>query len=297
MKLYAPVYYNEFKCIADKCSHSCCIGWRVALDDATKEKYEHAEGDYAKSMRENIEVDEEGTFIPTLRSGRCPHLDECGLCRIICEYGEGYLSDICREHPRFYNYTAERAEVGIGASCPEAARLILSADYHIREIGVIADADSEGDFYDSPALRDEIYNEADRVRGYAELREWLLDRLNIPASVLSKKLRTDSLSALEYLYDDNKALILSSAENDPPCDDKRLIRVLLYFIFRHLTEAVNEADARARVGFALFSAEAVATLSTLTNDLAEALRIYSEEIEYSPDNTESVLFDIENDMI
>ena len=25
IKLYAPKYYKNFKCIADKCEHSCCI--------------------------------------------------------------------------------------------------------------------------------------------------------------------------------------------------------------------------------------------------------------------------------
>ena len=31
MKLYAPKYYNEFKCIADKCTHSCCVGWEIDM--------------------------------------------------------------------------------------------------------------------------------------------------------------------------------------------------------------------------------------------------------------------------
>ncbi len=29
MNTYAPDYYTEFKCIADKCTHSCCVGWEI----------------------------------------------------------------------------------------------------------------------------------------------------------------------------------------------------------------------------------------------------------------------------
>ena len=43
MKLYAPSYYKKFKCIADKCEHSCCIGWEIDIDEETLEKYEKLE--------------------------------------------------------------------------------------------------------------------------------------------------------------------------------------------------------------------------------------------------------------
>ena len=33
MKTYAPNYYKSFKCIADRCRHSCCKGWNVYLDE------------------------------------------------------------------------------------------------------------------------------------------------------------------------------------------------------------------------------------------------------------------------
>ena len=40
MKLYAPKYYKNFKCIADRCPHSCCIGWEIDIDRTTLTKYE-----------------------------------------------------------------------------------------------------------------------------------------------------------------------------------------------------------------------------------------------------------------
>ena len=39
MKLYAPRYYLQFKCIADACRHSCCVGWEIDVDGETMKKY------------------------------------------------------------------------------------------------------------------------------------------------------------------------------------------------------------------------------------------------------------------
>ena len=127
MKLFAPKYYNDFKCIAEKCAHSCCIGWEIDIDRRTLKKYLMLKDSYGKRIAESIEGDENPHF--RLTDGeRCTHLDGNGLCRIINELGEGYLCDICREHPRFYNVTANGREVGLGLACEEACRIILSSD-------------------------------------------------------------------------------------------------------------------------------------------------------------------------
>ena len=45
MKTVVPHYYKNFKCIADKCRHSCCVGWEIDIDDDTLEKYRNLEGE------------------------------------------------------------------------------------------------------------------------------------------------------------------------------------------------------------------------------------------------------------
>ena len=39
MKNYQPDYYNNFKCIDDKSSITCCQEWKIAVDDATNRKW------------------------------------------------------------------------------------------------------------------------------------------------------------------------------------------------------------------------------------------------------------------
>ena len=62
MKLYAPGYYMEFSCIADKCSHSCCIGWEIDIDSNTMAKYASVTHSYGEQIRVSIEVSDSPHF-------------------------------------------------------------------------------------------------------------------------------------------------------------------------------------------------------------------------------------------
>ena len=46
MKIVKPDYYDSFRCIADKCRHSCCIGWEIDIDEDTLDLYENIPGDF-----------------------------------------------------------------------------------------------------------------------------------------------------------------------------------------------------------------------------------------------------------
>lgn len=86
MKLIAPDYFMRFQCSADRCSHTCCKGWEIDIDDDTLRKYKYIGGSLGKKLRENVDF-ENGCF-RLLEGDRCPFLDENGLCEIITEKGE-----------------------------------------------------------------------------------------------------------------------------------------------------------------------------------------------------------------
>ena len=44
MILRVPSYYKTFQCIADKCEHSCCIGWEIDIDEDSYDYYMGIEG-------------------------------------------------------------------------------------------------------------------------------------------------------------------------------------------------------------------------------------------------------------
>lgn len=293
MKLYAPKYYKRFKCIADKCTHSCCIGWEIDIDSETLEKYKGLRGGYGEGIINSVSL-EDAPHFKLCAHDRCPHLDENGLCKIILNVGEEYLCTICREHPRFYNYTSV-AEVGLGMSCIEAARLILSSpDYDIQEeLGEVEAYEDEG-LFDCRAERQKIYgilrNEgASYTTRLAEIyREY-----GIEAGADSEWL--EKIDRLEYLDNAHKGLFLGYSSNKrPEGKDCLLERALAYFIYRHLTEAFDTEDFVARLAFCLFLERLLASLivshgAKTLQEIAKLASIVSEEIEYSEQNTEALM--------
>ena len=157
MNLYAPKYYKKFVCSADKCKHSCCIGWEIDVDDVTLKKYQTSKHGYGKKIVDSIDFAETPHF-RLCEGERCPHLNESGLCNIILSIGEDHLCDICREHPRFYHDTIRGKEVGLGMACEEACRLILASDDYA-QFDAIEELDIEEENFDFNALllREQLY--------------------------------------------------------------------------------------------------------------------------------------------
>ena len=297
MKLFAPSYYKNFKCIADKCLHSCCIGWEIDIDGETLRRYDSLSDGYSEIIKKSISRDDTPHFL-LAENDRCPHLNECGLCKIIINLGEDHLSEICKEHPRFYNTTSLGLEVGLGASCEEAARIILNADdYSIVEIGK-AEKLSLPDY--------NAHEESQKAYKILSKRDTPLDeRIKTLEESLDLNIRNISdaewqelLNSLEYLDEKHKELFAcysSLAELDKKFDAP-LERALAYFIYRHCGKATDEYEFRASVGLSIFLTNLVRSVAKKlqirdTDELSEVFRIVSEEIEYSEDNTENILFE------
>lgn len=289
MKLYAPGYYKRFRCIADRCEHSCCVGWEIDIDEDTLKTYKDLKDGYGAVIASSVCMDETPHF-RLCADDRCPHLDERGLCRIILNVGEDYLCHICREHPRFYNYT-DVAEVGIGLSCEESARLVLSSpDYAtMEEIGAV-DADPDGIPFDGRAARGALYAIlGDTSRGYEKRLAEIYRQYTIDAGEDGRWL--DILSTMEYLDESHRPLFLKySSAHRATGANEILERFLAYLIYRHCTEATDEEEFAARLAFCLFCERLLSSLicterAKSLDEVATLARVISEEIEYSDDNT------------
>ena len=293
MKLYAPKYYKRFQCIADRCEHSCCIGWEIDIDDDTLKAYQAMKDGYGAVIAKSISTEDTPHF-KLCEGDRCPHLDERGLCRIILNLGENYLCDICREHPRFYNFT-EVAEVGIGMSCPEAARIILSSpDYAVLEHVGDVDAEADDVAFDGRAEREKTYAVLqDASLDYATRIEKIYRLYSIQTYEDSRWLRV--IDSLEYLETAHKTLFLRySFDLRPTGKEEYLERFLAYFIYRHCTEALDEEDFCARLAFCLFCERLFASLicsqkAETFEEIATLASMISEEIEYSNENTDAIM--------
>lgn len=127
MRIRKPEYYDRFQCIGGACSDSCCIGWEIDIDEEKAKLYRQAQGDLGERMKRCIDWNE-GHFILQGKEERCPFLNKENLCDLILELGEDSLCDICREHPRYYDWHDGLAEVGVGLCCEAAGRLILEKE-------------------------------------------------------------------------------------------------------------------------------------------------------------------------
>ncbi|MDO4535209.1 MAG: flagellin lysine-N-methylase [Clostridium perfringens] len=126
MKVRVPSYFDEFKCIAEKCEDTCCAGWGIVIDDKTFNRYKNVNSDFGMVLRNRI-VRDHGENVFLLNNGNCSFLNKDKLCDIYSNLGEDYLCHTCKEYPRYTEEFLDLKEVGISLSCPEAARIILKS--------------------------------------------------------------------------------------------------------------------------------------------------------------------------
>ena len=307
MKTYAPNYYEKFRCIADKCRHSCCIGWDVYIDEETLEKYRTMGGETGERVRAHLTEKEDGTCFCMCEGGRCPMLNSRGLCDIILENGEDCISEICREHPRFYNFFSDRIEAGLGLSCEEAARIILS-DEGKTYLTVIAENDAEEevlwlDEVEILTLREKLFPLLqDRSRSIEQRAREMLKLAHARFPEKSAAEWAEVFRSLEILDPEwNGVLgILAGADMSAQIPELELPleKLLLYFVYRHTPEATDELDLAARIAFAYLAFAVIRALCAAKkaesgectfSDLCDLARRYSAEIEYSPENTSTLI--------
>ena len=303
MQLFSPTYYKKFNCIASKCNHSCCVDWEIDIDEDAIVRFKSSPKSYRDEILGSIYTDGEGVSHFRLDSdGRCPHLDCNGLCKIILRLGEEYLCNICREHPRFYNLTSRGYEVGLGAVCEEACKIILTSDeYSTRDLIGDIKENSPTPSYDAVGEREKLYRLlSDRSVKYetrlAEIRR--LYKIDL-AAFTDEEWRC-TLGELEYI-DSEDSVLFECYESSAVTPDGMEIyreRFLAYLIYRHASAAESERDFRRAVAFSLlceglFSSLIKAKDAKGLDELSSLAIIISKEIEYSTENKDSLLIDLE----
>ncbi len=276
-----PNYYKKFKCIADKCRHSCCIGWEIDIDEDTMDLYNSLDGCFADKIRENI-----GGFPPhfILKDGeRCPFLNDRGLCDIIIELGDGAISDICYLHPRFSNFYEDFTETGLGLCCEESVRVILT-DNERFSVSVPESAKNIEFFKERREIFDILQNR--NITIYERFKS-LSEKYGFEFKFSNKELYEFymSLERLDLSWDNElKKLRNADDVNVFKRDDLQIFfeQLACYFIFRHFQNGV---------GFTILSCwvlGAICSACESFDEMLDVVRMYSSEIEYSDENTQKV---------
>lgn len=305
MKLIAPDYYPQFRCIAGACRHTCCAGWEIDVDSETRAFYRQVPGTLGARLREQIVDAQDGAHFRLGEKERCPFLNGEGLCDLIIGLGEEHLCQVCADHPRYRNFLTDRTEIGLGLCCEAAARLILSRQAPVQLITLEDDGAGE-------ALWDEegvVLDERDRLIEIAQERWRTMDeraaaicRLMCIPEVLTRPMDewAEVYGDLEQLDPAWQQELRYLSEPGTPLGEAweiPLEQLLVYFLYRHVTGAVEDDDLAGRTAFAVISWLVVrgvcmgraARGSFTLDDLAEVARMYSSEIEYSDENMQRVI--------
>ncbi len=75
--------YDTFKCIADKCTDTCCAGWDVSVDKNSAKKY--MKDPYIKQHLVKIKSSDptDGYILKMDSNSRCCFLNENSLCDLV----------------------------------------------------------------------------------------------------------------------------------------------------------------------------------------------------------------------
>jgi len=303
MNIYAPDYFPEFNCIGEKCRHNCCIGWEIDIDSDTLEYYRSIQGDFGARLRNSVITENGTSFFKLSHDERCPFLNQNNLCDIILNLGEDSLCQICTDHPRFRNYFDSYTEIGLGITCEEAARLILTRTKKTEIInildGKILSAPKNNDLF---LLRNHIFEILqDRDLSLKSRIEKLIDtyKIKIPHKSITEwaefyltleQLDPDWHERIETLK--TTPLSENSIFNTPRWQIA-FEQLIVYFIYRHLADFIYDNSFNERIAFCLLSYQIIHSLCMAhiklyggisIDTLIDISRQYSSEIEYSEEN-------------
>ena len=311
MKITKPSYFDTFRCIASACPDSCCKEWDVQVDETAAAYYRGLPGSLGDRLREVLYDEDDNTYMANV-DGRCPMWRTDGLCRIQAELGEAALCKTCREFPRLTHDYGDFVELGLELSCPEAARLILSAGPDTPFVQEISGGEEPEYDMDAMAVLKEtrktmlsILSDTERpvgqvlilglLYGYqaqAELdsgevqsfdQESALEEAKSLAKPGNSQDFLDFFSELEILTPAWKELLHSPSYGDW---DKGTLGLARYFVERYWLQAVSDYDLYCRVKFIMVSCLLIRILG---GDLLTTAQLYSKEIENNTDNVEALL--------
>lgn len=321
-----PWFYDDFRCVSSRCTDNCCIGWEIDVDDEALKKYGSITGEFGQRLKNNLQKSSDGSICFRLcRGERCAFLNNDNLCDIIINCGEAALCDICREHPRFYEWFPGVTECGLGLCCEEVCRLIVEAEQDFQLV-----EHNDGEKISVEHKEDIVLS--DRYIFISAFREALFDILSSDSLSLEEKLvkilsKTESITGEKITLNSDEKLIDLYLKTEPIDEvwteyintlaeqlsdvkgfsdnsfshqsDKVYSSLLSYILYRHMIKSVFDNCIAARICFCVESLRFIMLCDGKTilekgeltvADRIENMKRWSKQIEYSEENTELLIF-------
>ena len=278
-----PEFFNEFHCKAGQCAHTCCQVWEIDIDADTAEYYQSLQGPLGERIRQAMVEEGDTWHFGLNEKGFCPLLDKAGLCTIIKELGEDALCDICTVHPRFFTYVDDYVLCGEGLCCEETCELIsqLQGPLHFMD-------------EDTGSLL--LYDQLLEGMGLAIPEEKLhfapQPEKACYEGLLASLAATEPIDEawterMQYLQGHVSQAVAAAEAYSGYCDTELLDRVYQYIFYRQLDKA-DTYGMQVLAEYARQSTEYIFLESALTGNPQEAMRCWSEQIEYDTENVDGL---------
>ncbi|WOO35856.1 flagellin lysine-N-methylase [Anaerocolumna sp. AGMB13020] len=123
-------FYDNFTCIADKCSFTCCQEWKIVVDDDTYKNWNRLSLTKQNNscLDQYVKQKDDTRVIALNEQKQCPFLNEQKLCNLVLNFGDEVLSETCAIFPRQLHEFADRKEYSLVSCCPEVVDLINQQD-------------------------------------------------------------------------------------------------------------------------------------------------------------------------
>ena len=295
MKIIRLNCFDGFRCLSDKCEETCCKGWEITVDDETYKKYVGLNDEFSKRITGEIKRDKRG-YVFKNKNGKCPFLNENGLCDVQSRLGEDYLSEVCYNHPRFFVDFGNVREITYSFSCPKVCDMLLGFDGDLDftetndgEI-VINDVDARK-YSESAILRkeifkiittgattDEIFTSAYRACGLKQKKpnaKKLLKRL-LKCDIYNRELKNAIKSGL------NDARL-----NVAGFEFQRLKRVIVAVTFRYFLELSYYESTKKALDF-IYKVITYAEILSVYLGEKKTLIYFSKEILHDENNIKKI---------
>ena len=299
MKYVRPDYFDRFECIKGDCRHSCCTGWEIDIDDESYERFLNVPGELGNRLKSAISKGADGPYFAMRADGRCPFLNDDGLCDLILGLGKDSLCQICADHPRFRNFFSDREEIGLGLCCEAAGRLILSNTDQVR---LLEEGEEEltTDEAELLSIRQELMEIVqNRSRSVNERVERMLAyaELELEADLQKWAAFLMTLEHLEDVWPRRLAQLASAAEIplliETEESEAAFEQLMVYLLCRHLPAALEDDDLAGHILCCVLIWRIIRALAALEGfsmeSMVEICREYSAEIEYSDENIGAIL--------
>lgn len=259
-----PAYYDDFRCLAQGCRLSCCVGWKITFDkkDYLSLRRAKTSPELSESLQKGIrrirEADHDGPNYArfVMENGVCPLLGSDSLCRLQVEKGHGALPEVCRTFPRVeYKVCSGYLERSLSPACEGVLALLW-------------DLPDGVEFRSDPLERAEhrvVPHPTPLQPVYQELRSLCIDVLQDRRYTLPERL-----------------LLMGLLLRELPGDREGLAR----WLQRALALLASSPDLRGlnstaeETAFALFLSNNVSVLSRLKADNKDFLLLKADIMEY-----------------